>query len=757
MKTKLLLTVLLSFSFYLLSSQVPQGFNYQALAGDASGNPIRNTVLQVKISILSDTIVPKILWEELHSTVKTNAHGVFSLVVGSGVRQATSTALTFKAINWSTAQMFLKTQIFYQNAWKSMGNAKLWSVPYAMVASNFSAKVDKLKVSGLATSPDSALFEVKNLNGQTVFAVYNEGVRVYVDDGIAKSPKGGFAIGSFGTDKGVSQNYLTVNSDSVRVYVDKKTGKAPKGGFAIGDFGSAKGASESFMQLTPDNYFIGHNSGKNITTGKFNAFLGYRSGYKNTSGSSNTFFGDSAGLNNTSGIENLFMGKNAGLGNKDGSWNVFLGKDAGYASETSVSNVFIGNEAGRMAKHTATSTASYNVSIGTLAGYYNNGNFNVFVGQEAGYSNEKGKQNVFIGMGAGYYNDTASYNVAIGTDAGYNNMGKAGVFIGNFAGYNNVGANYNVFIGNNAGTSTNSGDKNVILGSDAGYDNTTGRFNTFIGNLSGSSNTTGGWNVYVGNSAGETATGNYNTVMGNVAGQAVTGDYNTIYGFQSGYETTSGIGNAFFGHQSGHENISGSYNTYIGPSAGYYNTSGSKNVMIGFEAGAYEYGSNKLVIANGWSSTPSSSSLLYGDFSTSQLRLNASVGINAAPSTFYNLYVSGLVYATGDFWTGSDIRLKQNVKSIDRDGVIDKVKEMDVIKYNYNTESSKGIPSEENKYIGIIAQEIEKSFPELVRTDEKGFKAVNYNGLTAVLLQAIKDQQKQIDLLKEEVEMLKKK
>jgi hypothetical protein len=730
----------LSFVFFDLSSQVPQGFNYQALAADASGNPIRNTTLQVKISIMSDTIVPKILWEELHSTVKTNAHGVFSLVVGSGVRQPASTALTFKAINWSTAQMFLKTQINHQGTWKNMGSTKLWSVPYAMVASNFSAKVDKLNVNGLATSPDSALFEVKNKNGQTVFAVYNEGVRVYVDDGKAKSPKGGFAIGGFGSDKGSSQNYLTVNSDSVRVYVDKKTGKAPKGGFAIGDFGSAKGSSESFMQLTPENYFIGHNSGKNITTGLYNSFLGYRSGYKNSTGWSNTFFGDSAGLSNTTG-----------------SWNVFLGKDAGYASETSVSNVFIGNEAGRLAKHTTTSTASYNVLIGTLAGYQNNGNFNVFVGQEAGYSNKKGKQNVFIGLGAGYYNDTASYNVAIGTDAGYNNMGKAGVFIGNFAGYNNVGANYNVFVGSNAGTSTTSGDKNVVLGSDSGYENTTGRFNTFIGNLSGSSNTTGGWNVYVGNSAGETATGSYNTIIGNVAGSGVTGNYNTIYGFQSGYETIAGIGNAFFGHQSGHENLGGSYNTYLGPSAGYYNTSGSKNVMIGFEAGAYEYGSNKLVIANGWSSTPNSASLVYGDFSASQLRFNAYVGINSIPSSTYRLYVTGSVYATGDFWTGSDIRLKQNVKSIDRDGVIDKVKEMDVIKFNYTDDYAKGTKPDENSYIGIVAQEIEKSFPELVRTDEKGYKAVNYDGLTAVLLQAIKDQQKQIDLLKEEVELLKKK
>jgi len=179
--------------------------------------------------------------------------------------------------------------------------------------------------------------------------------------------------------------------------------------------------------------------------------------------------------------------------------------------------------------------------------------------------------------------------------------------------------------------------------------------------------------------------------------------------------------------------------------------------MIGYEAGAYEYGSNKLVIANGWSVTPNSSSLLYGDFSTGELRLNARVGINSSPSVSYNLYVVGAVYATADFWTGSDIRLKQNVKSIEKDGVIDKVKEMDVIKFNYTDEYAKGAKPADNKYIGIIAQEIEKSFPELVRTDEKGYKAVNYNGLTAILLQAIKDQQKQIDLLKEEIELLKKK
>ena len=88
---------------------------------------------------------------------------------------------------------------------------------------------------------DEALFEVKNKSGQTVFAVYNEGVRVYVDDGAAKGSKGGFAIGGFGTEKGVSQQYFIVNPDLIRMYVDDNPAKGAKGGFALGGFSASKG------------------------------------------------------------------------------------------------------------------------------------------------------------------------------------------------------------------------------------------------------------------------------------------------------------------------------------------------------------------------------------------------------------------------------------------------------------------------------------------------------------------------------------
>jgi hypothetical protein len=177
------LSIIIAFICKIIMAQVPQGLNYQALAGDASGNPIRNADLQTKISILSDTIQPVTVWEELHSAIRTNSQGIFSLVIGSGLRQSSSSAAAFIDIDWSATPLFIKTQIYYQGTWKNMGSAKLWTVPYAMVAENLSGTLKKLAVTGETANMDEALFEVKNKTGQTVFAVYNEGVRIYVDDG----------------------------------------------------------------------------------------------------------------------------------------------------------------------------------------------------------------------------------------------------------------------------------------------------------------------------------------------------------------------------------------------------------------------------------------------------------------------------------------------------------------------------------------------------------------------------------------------
>ena len=213
MKTKLPLNFLLfTFTFCLGTAQVPKGFNYQAIARGSDGKEIANTALQVKISILSDTTgfykfgTGTYVWEE-QQDVTTNSLGLFTLVVGNPTALKIFGTGTFSDINWTVIPLYIGTKIKYQGNWKIMGAAQLWTVPYSMVSANLKGTLTKLGVKGETTDPDSILFEVKNKSGQTIFAVYNEGVRVYVSDG-AKGLKGGFAVGGFGTDKAVSTPYF---------------------------------------------------------------------------------------------------------------------------------------------------------------------------------------------------------------------------------------------------------------------------------------------------------------------------------------------------------------------------------------------------------------------------------------------------------------------------------------------------------------------------------------------------------------------
>lgn len=703
-------------------AQVPQGFNYQAVAHNSTGAVIPLTTLQVKASILSDTLTPVILWEELHSVVKTNAAGVFSIVVGTGVKQ-TGSAATFGSIDWTKSPRFLKIQLNYQGTWKYMGTSKLYSVPFAMASASLTGGISKFSVKGTETSPDSALFVVKNKNGQIVFAVYNEGVRVYVDDG-AKGSKGGFSVGGFGTDKAASQNLLTISKDSVRIYVDETVAKGSKGGFAVGGFNEAKGTLNEFMFLTPENYFIGHNSGGVVTTGQYNSTLGYESGKSLTDGVNNIFIGYNAGYYTNTGSSNVFIGKDAGYDNLDGDYNIFVGRGAGEDNTSGWSNIIMGDFAG-----------SYNTT-----GYQN-----VMIGDFAGLNNDDGYQNVFIGADAGEENTTGYRNVAIGKSSGFNNTeGNYNTFLGFEAGYNSGLSSYSTSVGYKAGHSLSSWQAGTYLGYEAGL-NSTGRQNVFLGAESGKGFTTGQDNVAIGAGAGGSPESPF---------VAATGARNTFIGYYTGYKSGAAHDNVIVGAQDPFSatNITGYNNVYLGVDAGNLSSLGSNNIFLGYSAGKYETGSNKLYIEN--STSGSTAALIYGDFSTDQLRFNANVGLSASPSLTYKLYVSGNAYATGNWYIPSDIRLKQDITSLEDFNVTEKIKEIGVIRYKYSDEMAKGTDNPEQQYLGVVAQDLEKSFPEAVKTDENGFKAVSINSLTAILLQAVKDQQKHIESLRKEIEAL---
>jgi hypothetical protein len=713
MKTKRIITLsLLSFSFYLLSSQVPQGFNYQAIARDGAGNALPGEKLQVILSIQADTSsTPVILWEELHSPVYTNSYGLFTIVLGKGKKQSGSAA-TFNEINWSVPQLFIITRILYRDVWNYMGSAKLWSVPYSMISGDLSGPLKKLSVAGETSFPDSALFEVKNRTGQTVFAVYNEGVRVYVDDGVMKgSTKGGFAIGGFGTGKAPSQeffrvtrdstriylndtgvkpkkggfaiggfdktkgniqDFMTVNSDSIRMYINDLPVKGQKGGFAIGGFSTTLTTINNFLDLTKDNYFIGHLAGFSNTTGLYNSYLGYQSGYSNITGNYNTFMGYEAGYStnaswntmigykagrsNNFGQMNLFIGYQAGYSNTWGLQNVFLGYNAGWFNQGGYQNTFIGNNAGY-----GINSGLANIMLGSNAGnWFRKGDNNIYIGNSAGFAHkfntDSAYNNIFIGTNAGRLITTGGENVFIGSNSGYNiTTGSYNVFSGFETGYLNTSGNNNVFVGFQAGRTNSSGYKNTMIGYSAGYSNTTGWSNTFLGDMAGNANTSGSGNILIGPSAGLINNGDGNLFIGLEAGYSnLSGALNVFLGNGTGHANTTAHFNTFLGTQAGYSNQTGFLNVYVGMNAGGLNVSGSNNVFVGSTAGYYETGSNRLYIDN--SGANKNNALIYGEFDTKNLTLNGKVGIGkVAPLT--KLDIEGgnwdVAGGEGDFRIGS--------------------------------------------------------------------------------------------------------
>jgi hypothetical protein len=121
---------------------------------------------------------------------------------------------------------------------------------------------------------------------------------------------------------------------------------------------------------------------------------------------------------------------------------------------------------------------------------------------------------------------------------------------------------------------------------------------------------------------------------------------------------------------------------------------------------------------------------------TSQLAI-----VYSAPYASIVIGTNGYVTMQYGFGGASDERIKTNIKTIEY--ALDKVLLLRGVEYNdFRIEP-------ERKRIGLIAQEVELIVPEVVRTSEEdGMKSIEYQNLVGLLIEAIKDQQKQINELK---------
>ncbi len=116
-------------------AQVPQQFNYQAIARNSIGQGIANATIKARISILDGSATAASVYSETR-TVTTNQLGLFTIAIGSA--GAASTTGNFTTIDWSTGKKFIKVEVdpLGGNNLAVLGNTELLNVPYALYAVN---------------------------------------------------------------------------------------------------------------------------------------------------------------------------------------------------------------------------------------------------------------------------------------------------------------------------------------------------------------------------------------------------------------------------------------------------------------------------------------------------------------------------------------------------------------------------------------------------------------------------------------------
>ena len=209
------------------ASTFAQGsFAYQAVIRTSDGKIVSDQSVGMKFTLLSDGTA---YYSEEH-TPKTNAYGNVSVMVGAGNKLSGD----FMKVPWNSMKVMLKIEVDAKGGknYIELGTIQLQPVPYA-----FYAKQAGGAQQAMTASPDDAIFEVKDKDGQVVFAVYPDGVKVYVDDSeeVSKAKRSGFVVTGRSTKADESSDYFAVNADGTQIYVDDEaaTDKVKRSGFVV--------------------------------------------------------------------------------------------------------------------------------------------------------------------------------------------------------------------------------------------------------------------------------------------------------------------------------------------------------------------------------------------------------------------------------------------------------------------------------------------------------------------------------------------
>ncbi len=227
------------------------------------------------------------------------------------------------------------------------------------------------------------------------------------------------------------------------------------------------------------------------------------------------------------------------------------------------------------------------------------------------------------------------------------------------------------------------------------------------------------------------ASGTYSTAMG--VNTTASGNYSTAMG---DYTTASGYNSTAMGYQT---QASGNDSTAMGTNT---TASGGVSTAMGFGTATQDYASTAIGAYNKTKETPNPS-----EFSLQNTAFVIGNGTDESRSNAFEVLFDGSTTIAGDLNINSDARLKANIISLG--ATLSKLLQIDGKSYTMKKDENK------KQKIGVLAQDIEKVFPELV-SESNGIKSVNYQGLVPVLINALKEQQAEIERLKTQEERLDK-
>ena len=235
--------------------EAQNSFSYQAVIRTAKGELVSNQEVGMQFSLIYDN---QVVYSETHK-VKTSQYGNVQVKVGEGQKVSGD----FAKVPWSSMNVMMKIEADPQGGtnYIDLGTIQLQPAPYAMYAP--AAGTVHTVQAGEPKSDSDALFEVKDKDGNVVFAVYRDGVRVFVDDSEGKPMATGFAVsGRKAAKEGEEADIFTVNAEGTQVFVSDE-GKPKATGFAVSGRKAAKdGSSDLFtvgstgtqIYIDPDNY-----------------------------------------------------------------------------------------------------------------------------------------------------------------------------------------------------------------------------------------------------------------------------------------------------------------------------------------------------------------------------------------------------------------------------------------------------------------------------------------------------------------------